>query len=469
MDLKRKAYQALLGWKQKDNHKPLIVEGQRQVGKSYIVLKFAQENYENVIVYDFRHNSALKTVFKGNLDVDTIISNSSIYFPGQKFVPNKTCIIFEEIGDCPKARTSLKSFALDGRFDVIATGSLLGIINYRREKVAQVPIGYEEFYKMKPLDFEEFLWANNVNESVINILKECLKTKEPLSEAIANPLKEYVKRYIAVGGMPQAVNEFLNNNGNYIAARNVQEQLVNEYKADFGRIVDEDGQEFIDYKLKGQIDAVFDSIPIQLARENNVMKFKYSNIQHKGRSETFENAFDWLEKAGLILRAYNVKAVETPLKANADLAAFKVFFSDIGLLMSQYPISTLQGLINDTLDSKKGAIFENLAACHLTSEDLPLYYYSNNKEHLEIDFLIEGKDGIILYEEKSVNGKMNASKTIMEGRSPYKAAKCYKIIRENFGVGDFYETIPEYGAQFLLQNIKASLMEGLRNAGLNKI
>ena len=460
MDFKRKIYDTLLEWKKDPNHLPLIVDGLRQVGKSYIVNKFAHDNYKNVITYDFRHRKDLRKIFSGNLDVETIVLNSSPYFPNESFIPYKTVLIFEEIGDCPLARTSLKSFAQDKRFDVIATGSLLGVLNYRRKQKIDIPDGYEKIVEMNSMDFEEFLWANGLKEDAINILKEHVETNEELSPSIESFFKEMLKRYVVVGGMPESVKEYLLTN-NYLKSRDILVGLLKEYRGDFGRFINDNEEEEIDYRLQSSLNAVFDSIPSQLARVTDTYKYKYSEVKKGGRSKEFEGTFDWLEKAGLVLRCFNLKAIETPLEANADKTYFKAFISDIGLLMAMYPISVSQDFLKDNLDSRKGAIFENLAAVMINKAKLPLYYFSNGANHLEIDFIFESSKGIILYEEKSFNGKMAASRALMNNETPYHAYACYKIIRNNFGKGDFYYSVPQYAASFLLQKIYEELNVGL--------
>ena len=458
--LKRKIYNELVKWNNDPNKVPLIVEGLRQVGKSYIVDKFAKDNYDNVITYDFRHNKAVRKIFDGNLDVDSIVRSSMPYFPDKQFIPYKTILIFEEIGDCPLARTSLKSFALDKRYTVIATGSLLGVLNYRRKQKIDIPIGYEKIIQMSSLDFEEFLWANGIKEEVIEVLKEYTRKKEELPNALSDFYMEMIKRYVVVGGMPDSIKKFLRTN-NFLESREYLEGLIKEYRSDFGRFINERGEELIDYKLQTQLNQIFDSIPTQLSRETDTHKFKYSEIKSGGRSSEFSEPFEWLEKSGLVLRCFNLKAIESPLEANADKTYFKAFISDIGLLMAMYPLSTTQGFLRDELDSRKGAIFENLMATMISKADFPLYYFSKGSEHLEIDFIFESDKGIILCEEKSTNGSMNASRMVMEGRTKYKAESCYKIIRNNFGIGEFYISIPQYATPFLLEDIRSELLKGM--------
>ena len=461
MQFKRKIEKKLIEWNNNPNKVPLIVDGLRQIGKSYIVNKFANEQYENVITYDFRHNKALRKIFEGNLDVDSIIRNSLPFFPDKEFIPNKTILIFEEIGDCPLARTSFKSFALDKRYAVIATGSLLGVLNYRRKQKIDIPTGYEEIIQMTSMDFEEFLLANGLSEKHIETLRKYSEKTEEIPSSLADYYKEMIKRYIVVGGMPESVKLFLQTN-NYIKSREYLEGLIRDYRGDFGRFINDKNEEEIDYKLQVALNRIFDSIPAQLARETDTQKFKYSEIKKGGRAAEFEEPFEWLEKVGLVLRCFNLKAIEKPLEANIDKTYFKAFIADIGLLMAMYPLSTSLEFLQENLDSRKGAIYENLLATMINKSGLPLYYFSNGTDHLEIDFILENEKGIILVEEKSTNGKMAASRAIMEGRTKYKAEKCYKIIKENFGKGDFYTSIPHYAIAFLLNKIKENLEKGIQ-------
>lgn len=263
-DFKRKIYNELTKWNNDQDKVPLIVDGLKEVGKSYIVNKFAREFYANVITYDFRHKKELRNIFEGNLDVDTIIEKSSPYFPHDNFVPYKTILIFEEIGDCPLARTSLKSFAIDKRFSVIATGSLLGVLNFRRKKKIDIPTGYEKIIQMASMDFEEFLWANGFNEESITLLKKHVKEEKEIPQALAFYYKEMLKRYVIVGGLPGSVLKFLKSN-NYIDSRDYLKGLIQDYRADFGRFINENNEEEIDYNLQAKLNRVFDSIPSQLS------------------------------------------------------------------------------------------------------------------------------------------------------------------------------------------------------------
>ena len=459
MDLKRKVSNKIVQWKANPNRLPLIVDGLRQVGKSYVVSKFANENYEHVVVYDFRHRKKLRKIFDGDIDVDSILTKSSPYFPKGSFVPGSTVLVFEEIGDCPNARASLKSFASDRRFDVIGTGSLLGVLSHRRVKPVDVPTGYETIIEMTSLDFEEFLWANGLTESDISVLRKHTQEEKELPSALASYFKEMIKRYIVVGGMPRAVTTFLSSN-NYAEAREYLIGLITDYRGDFGRFIDENGEEQIDYYLQAQLNRLLDSIPVQLGRENMNTKFRYGDVEKGGRASKYERAFDWLSKSGLILRTFNVRAPEMPLTSHKEDSEFKLYLSDIGLLMAMYPIAVSQRLLSEDLDSRKGAIYENLLATMINKVGIPLYYFGNGTDHLEVDFLIESSNGMILLEEKATNGKMAASKAIMTGQTKYRAHKCYKIIQSNFGEGDFFTTVPQYAVPFLLEKVQAEESEG---------
>ncbi len=453
MNLKRKAYQQLLSWKNRAGHLPLIVEGLRQVGKSYIVDKFARENYENVIVFDFRYNEVTRSFFQGNLTVDEILKRAYPYFPSSNFVPHKTIIVMEEIGDCPRARTSLKAFESDGRFDVIATGSLLGVANYRKRKKEALPTGSEEFLKMTSLDFEEFLWAIGASQDFIDRLKDSAESFAPLPEPYIEYGKVAMRSYLLVGGMPDAVIAFLESDGDPLAAREVHRRLLRDYEADFGRYVDDGGEERYDMILKGRISAVWKSIPMQLSRENKNSKFRYKDVGGRGRREDFELPLDWLEEAGLIIKCHNTSAPEPPLKSNALQDEFKVYVSDPGLLCATYEETLASLALDGLLGARKGALTENLIATMLNKAGLDCFYYGSALEHKEIDFLLEDAFGILLLEAKSTNGGMAASKALMEGKSPYKRYRCFKIIENDFGKGAFYQSLPHFAFPFFLEKV----------------
>ena len=282
--LKRKIETYLAKWKSSENRKPLVIKGIRQCGKTYIVQKFAEENYESVIYMNFILEPDKKSAFAGNIDVDTIILNLSALIPGSRFISGKTCIILDEIQECKEARTALKSFHIDGRFDVIATGSLLGVKGYGKSKKKKdegegqdsVPVGYETVIDMYPLDFEEFLWANGISDAIIESVKSCFENEQTVPEGIHKAMMELLYRYVIVGGLPEVVNCFLETK-NIELIYKVQRNLIAEYEEDMVKYADDSD--------KPHIRECFESIPKQLAKENK--KFQYSVIKKGGRASQY--------------------------------------------------------------------------------------------------------------------------------------------------------------------------------------
>lgn len=471
MELKRKATSYLSSWKERKNHKPLVIEGLRQVGKSYTALSFAKRNYENVLFLDFRHDKSLSDIFQnkgenGRMDTETILENMKLHFPKANLVPKKTCLIFDEVGDCPIARESFKLFTPEKGFDIIATGSLLGIAGVNSVSKKDTPVGYEEYLEMTALDFEEFLWASGVSEKAIEIVKGGVRDFKEIPEAYHNAFSRYFLRYIVVGGMPEAITTYLETN-DMMATRNVLLSLRKDYEDDFGKRVDEKGVTILDSNLLVRTLRAYRSIPDQLAKENK--KFKYSAIEGGGRSSEFSDALMWLEKAGMIVRANNVKAIERPLSGNVITEQFKVYPTDIGLLCASYPLPFTEEILKGEMGAYKGAVYEAIVAETLFKAGEPLSYYSDTKRHLENDFLLEDKEGIDVIESKSTNGKMASAKALAEGKTPYTIHRVYKLSQGNFSKGDYFFSLPQYAFLFFLEEEKKKIEEGLKLDPLPKI
>ncbi|MEE0991362.1 MAG: ATP-binding protein, partial [Paludibacteraceae bacterium] len=383
--LKRKIESVLSEWKNSKLKKPLVIKGIRQCGKTYIVRKFAKENYESVVYMNFILEPDKKTAFTGNIDVETIILNLSALIPGSRFINGKTCIILDEIQECREARTALKSFQMDGRFDVIATGSLLGVKGYGKSEMDMeegqdsIPVGYENVVEMYPLDFEEFLWANGINEKVIATVKSCFENEIVVPDGIHKVMMELLYRYVIVGGLPDVVNTFLETK-NIEQTYHVQRSLIAEYEDDMVKYAaDED---------KPRIRECFESIPKQLAKDNK--KFQYSVVRKGARSAQYIGSIQWLEDAGIAKRCYNTKVTELPLEGNAVSDCFKLYTTDIGLLVSMLDYGTQADILKGNLLGYKGAIFENLIADFLCKSGQKLYYYQKDSG-LELDFLVRYK------------------------------------------------------------------------------
>lgn len=457
MELIRESYKYMVEWSKRKNKKPLIVDGLRQVGKTYLCEKLGKEEYENYVLYDFRHDKNLDRLFYDNdkTSVDIIINNSIVYFHDKVFEPKKTLLIFDEINDSPAARESLKLFSLDGRYDVIATGSLLGISDLTTKLI---PTGYDEYLTLKPLSFIEFLYASGISNEAMKIIKNSFERNQLLNDNYLNVLYSHFLRYIIVGGMPAAVIKYLETQ-NLVEVRKIQTDLLKDYIADFGLRYKDDGSKVLDATLLVRISRAFNSIPDQLAKENK--KFRYSMISHGGRSSEFSDALEWLEKIGLIVRAYNVRNIESPLQGNVITEEFKVFLSDIGLLTASYPITLIQEVLSGELGAYKGAIYEAVCADMLYKSDFNLFYYADSINHLENDFLIESSEGIEVIEIKATNGKMLSAKKLALGQTPYKIHKVYKLIKTGYGIGDFYESFPHFLLPFFLNDIKKKIETNL--------
>ncbi len=430
--LKRKIESKFEEWKRSKNHNPLVVKGCRQCGKTYSVLDFARKNYEHVVYVNFFENPAYAEAFEGAMTIDTIVmylttisSNESV------FVPQKTCLILDEIQECPKARTALKFFKLDGRYDVICTGSLLGISGYRYQP-ASIPVGYESHLTMYPLDFEEFLWANKVPDSAIAELRKCLDTITPVPNILHNRFRELLLQYVVVGGMPAVVSEFVNTHmmNNVLQ---MQRDIVNNYRDDMIK--------YASKADKSRIRECFDSIPQQLSKENK--KFQYSLIKKNAKAKDFAGSLQWIEDAGIIQRCHNLTITELPLAGNIDNTAFKVYMSDIGLLISMLEDGTQMDVLRGTLFGYKGAIFENLVADFLTKAGRKLYYFRKDSG-LEIDFVIRMDDECVLLECKASSGNTKSTKTVLQHYDKYHVRKAVKLGDYNVGTSGNITTLPLY-------------------------
>lgn len=442
---RRKIMAELEAWKNSSGKKKaLVIKGLRQIGKTYSVREFAKENYKNVVYVNFKENESAKKIFDYDLNVNRIIIDLSALIPNSRFEEGNTVIIFDEIQECANARSSIKPFCEDGRFDIIATGSLLGIKGYNKKKGKGVPTGFERVVYMKPMDFEEFLWAKGINESVIDYIRECYETKTPVSETTHQAMLRYFKEYICVGGLPYIVDRFISTNDMNVVWQE-QHDIIEEYKDDFGKHLDENENEEIDFSLLGRINRVFDSIPAQLAKENK--KFVFSALEKKGRSEKYLPAIQWLCDFGIINLCYNLSNISDPLEGNKIDNIFKIYMQDSGLFISMLDRDCAAKILSGDLGIYKGAIFENIIADSFSKQDKKLYYFHKDSG-LEIDFVSKVKDEISLIEVKSTTGNTKSANTVLKN-SQYDVNVCYKLSENNVGIVENRITIPYYMA-FLL-------------------
>ena len=443
---KRKIEKVFQEWKNRKGHNPRVVKGCRQCGKTSSVLDFAHKNYQHVIYLDFHEHREYKAFFNGALDTDTLTMTISAGIKGAKFVEGQTCLVFDEVQDCPFARSSLKFFKLDGRYDVICTGSLLGVNGYKtkedseEEAAASIPVGFEQHVTMYPMDFEEWLWANDIQEQHIEYLHQCLVNEVPVEDGIHQRMRELLLRYVVVGGMPQAVVTFMETN-NINEVQEVQRSIIESYKSDMLKYARQED--------KSHIRECFDSIPAQLAKENK--KFQYSVIRKGGRSSQYEGSLQWIEDAGIIQRCFNTTITELPLSGNAIREVFKVYMTDIGLLVSMLDDGTAWNILQGNLHGYKGAIFENLASDMLCKMGRKLYYFQK-EGGLELDFLLQHKDECLPLECKARTGNAKSLQTVLKHPEHYHISHAIKSGDYNVGRSGPLLTIPHY-LIFLLNRI----------------
>ena len=333
--MKREMYQKLIEWKNKEKKKPLIIFGARQVGKTYLVEQFAKENYDYFYSINFEFDKDAKELFSGNLDIKTLLLQLSSYKTNTPIKEGKTLIFFDEVQKCPQALTSLKSFALDGRFDVICSGSMLGII---MPDVSSFPVGYVETLQMRPMSFKEFLWANGHSEEQIMMYKQYYDKEKPLPEGLHNTLNKMFLHYIVVGGMPEAVLTYINTFNIYDVLE-VQKRIIGDYKNDIAKYASKTTRE--------KARECFESIPDQLAKDNK--KFQYKVVKQGGNARTYGNSLGWIVDAGLGIKVVKLKSFDIPLRAYRDPNAFKFYLNDTGLLLAFYKENVSYEIINGKL------------------------------------------------------------------------------------------------------------------------
>ena len=430
--LKRKIEQRLTAWKNTPNKKPLIIKGCRQCGKTFSVLEFAKRNYTHVVYLNFFENPDYTSVFAGSLEIDNIIMMlSALLGKSAVFVPGETVIVLDEIQDCPEARTALKFFRIDGRFDVIGTGSLLGVKGYGKEPKS-IPVGSETVIDMYPLDFEEFLWANGISDALIQMLKQHLENETPVPEALHNRMRQLLLQYTIVGGMPDAVQTFVD-------TRQMDEVL--RIQRDIVRSYEDDMVKYAERKDKSRIKECFQSIPKQLSKENK--KFQYSVVKKGSTAAKYAGSLQWIEDAGIIARCYNLSITELPLDGNAVEDVFKVYMRDCGLFVSMLEDGTQFDILQGNLFGYKGAIFENLIADIFGKMGRKLYYFHKDSG-LEVDFVIRHHGVCTLVEVKAATGNTKSTKTILRHPEKYHVHHAIKLGDYNVDRNAQILTLPLY-------------------------
>lgn len=432
--LRRKINEKLISWKNNPDKLPLVVEGARQVGKTTSILEFAKTSYKTVIELNFYRNPGLRRIFDGDLDADTILSRLSLYSKNWKIIDGSTLIFLDEIQHCPNARTALKFLAHNPRFDVIASGSLLGL-NF--SEISSFPVGQTETLTMNPLDFEEYLWAMGIDERVIDKLKEHLTDLTPVDDFLHQSMLSYFISYMIIGGMPAVVAKF-SEDRDYAKAQRKQRSIINDYKKDVIRYADD--------TEKVKIIRCFDSIPSQLAKDYK--KFQYSVVEKGSTSSKYGGALLWLNDASIVSFCHNLSKIDNPLEGFSIPNEFKVYVNDTGLLVSMYANDTARRLMDGDLGIFKGAFYENIMANCLLYNGYKLYYFAPHS-NLEIDFVIIFKGKPCLIEIKSgENTKSKSLRTVLNDKK-YGINQAIRFSRKNIAdTGDIL-CLPLYMAPFL--------------------
>lgn len=445
--LERKIDAFLEQWKQDEYRKPLIVKGPRQVGKTESINYFAKKNYQQVIYINFVEEPKYKMIIADGYKVDDIIKNISLLDPGKRFVPHETLIFLDELQDFPEIATALKFFKIDGRYDVICSGSMLGI-NYR--KIESNSVGNKTDYEMYSLDFEEFLWAKGHNKTLRESFLEHMCQLKPFSVLEMQVFMSLFTEYCILGGMPAVVREFIER-GTFEGSLAIQRQLLVDYE--------EDIRKYAEGMDQTRILNVFRHIPVQLSKDNK--KFQISKVASGARFKDYRGCIEWLCDAGIVNVCYCLTFPELPLKGNYDETKYKLYMADTGLLVSMLDEDAQDDLrAYKNLGVYKGALYENIAAEALRKSGCGLYYYKRADSTLEEDFFLRTAESLVPVEVKAANNMAKSLRQLISSERYPDIKFGIKVVSGNVGCNDNIYTFP-YFCTFLLKDyLKQAKVEG---------
>ncbi len=438
--LKRKAYNALLQWKNDHSHKCLMIKGARQVGKTFLVREFGRQEYSSFIEINFIRQKELKNIFAGDLSAGEIYKRMTAQLRDIRLIPGQTLIFLDEIQNCGAARTAIKFLAEDGRYDIISSGSLLGLTYAEDgdsdvEEPESVPTGYEDFLTMYSMDFEEFLWAEGYNEEAVSVLKGYYDRQESVPQSVNEKYESLFREYMVVGGMPEVVAEYTANH-DFNSVAKIQERILEDYRFDISKHAK--GAE------KVKVRACYDAVPKQLARE--LKKFQYATVEKGKTAKKYGGSVRWLADSALVHVCYNVHEAYLPLAANSVDEQFKLYINDTGLLCAMYGFETKKAVLMGTIQGNaKGGIYENVISESLIKNGHKLYYYRPDESH-ELEFLLEKNGEVVPIEVKAGNNPTVSLNSFIKKYSPSCA---YKLIKGNMGVSDGKITLPHYMVIFI--------------------
>ena len=433
--LQRKIFTELRKWKESGNKKSLIVQGARQVGKTYAIERFGKEEYDEIVEINFKETPSAAGIFSGDLDVDTMITGLRFRFPDKKMIPGKTLIFLDEIQECEEAVTSLKFWTIDGRFDVIASGSLLGI-DYKR--ASSYPVGYVDYIKMYGLDFEEFLWSMGITGDMIDVLHKSFVDLTPVNQAVHEKMMEYIRIYLATGGMPEVVSRYTET-GDFREVHRVQSELLRGYQYDI--------EHYATAEEKVKAEKCYLTVARQILDKEN-HKFQYKEVEHGGRAQKFYSSIEWLLRADIVTLCRQVTAVCYDLEDYIKDGAFRAYTTDLSLLLAMRDFSLKQHIVeNDLGGNTKGGLYECLVADILYKKGYKLYYYKNETTRRELDFIIQKDGEVIPVEVKSGKAKATSLEKIIDHNEVIK--KAYKLHDGNTGIEGKIISLPLYMGIFL--------------------
>ena len=435
--LKRKIDDFLINWKNSSSKLPLIVKGARQIGKTNAIRNFGNNNYKTFIEINFALQPQFKTIFEEGFEVDNIIKNITLKMPELELNEHNTLIFFDEIQDCISTATSLKAFREDGRYDVICSGSLMGI-NYK--EIESNSVGNKEDYIMKSLDFEEFLWAKGYsNEQIDDLYKHMLDLK-PLTDMQYNVMMSNFKEYMIVGGMPAIVSKFVENK-NFSGILRMQQQILLDYEEDITK--------YAGGLDKTKILNCYRKIPVFLGNENK--KFQISKIADGARNREYVGVVEWLANAGIVNISYVMEQASLPLKGNYNPDNYRLYFADTGLLIGSLDEEVQEDLRNnENMNTYKGALYENIVSDMLVKEGYNLYFYKDDSKKIEMDFMVRDKNSLIPIEVKANNNATISLNNLIKSNL-YKDIKYgIKLCNKNIGFNGKFYTFP-YFLTFLLK------------------
>ena len=424
-------------WKNREAHMPLIIRGARQVGKTEAIRTFAASHYASVVEINFVLQKQYKDIFDDGFEVDTVLRNISLKNPAFRFLPHKTLLFFDELQDCPNCATSLKAFREDGRYDVICSGSMMGI-NYR--EIESNSVGNKEDAEMFSLDFEEYLWAKGYSPAQIEDLYQKMRIGTPLGKVEYEVMTESFREFMVLGGMPAIVFRFVTQK-NYSGTLQMQQQILKDYEEDITK-----------YALgfdKAKVLNVYRKIPVFLGKDNK--KFQISKVASGARNRDYAGSVEWLDNAGIVNVCYCLGQPELPLKGNYDPGNYKIYFRDTGLLIGSLDEEAQADLRNNkNFKTYKGAIYENVVADMLVKQGYSLFFYRNEKATVEMDFFVRDAASLIPVEVKANDNPTASLNRLIKSDAYPDIRYGVKLANRNIGFNGSFYTFP-YFLAFLLK------------------